>query len=144
MNESCSLHINIASTGKNRGKWTKLEIWYMFQSEYQWKWSNIGQNLRYGIYNPRHISSFVHWLMKVDVVDTLQTQTRFRLRLASGSNPATVKSTRVDKLNAPSKRDRTDWCLSHLLWSRWQDLNLRLLRPERSTLPNWATPRFFN
>ena len=26
-------------------------------------------------------------------------------------------------------------------WSRWQDLNLRPLRPERSALPNWATPR---
>ena len=28
------------------------------------------------------------------------------------------------------------------LWSRWQDLNLRPLRPERSALPNWATPRY--
>ena len=27
------------------------------------------------------------------------------------------------------------------LWSRWQDSNLRPLRPERSALPNWATPR---
>ena len=27
------------------------------------------------------------------------------------------------------------------LWSRWQDLNLRPLRPERSALPSWATPR---
>ena len=27
-------------------------------------------------------------------------------------------------------------------WSRWQDLNLRPLRPERSALPSWATPRF--
>ena len=27
-------------------------------------------------------------------------------------------------------------------WSRWQDSNLRLLRPERSALPNWATPRY--
>ena len=31
--------------------------------------------------------------------------------------------------------------LVRLSWSRWQDLNLRPLRPERSTLPNWATPR---
>ena len=29
-------------------------------------------------------------------------------------------------------------------WSRWQDSNLRLLRPERSALPNWATPRYYN
>ena len=29
-----------------------------------------------------------------------------------------------------------------LWWSRWQDLNLRPLRPERSALPNWATPRY--
>ena len=27
------------------------------------------------------------------------------------------------------------------LWSGWQDLNLRPLRPERSALPNWATSR---
>ena len=27
------------------------------------------------------------------------------------------------------------------LESRWQDSNLRPLRPERSALPNWATPR---
>ena len=27
-------------------------------------------------------------------------------------------------------------------WSRWQDSNLRPLRPERSALPNWATPRW--
>ena len=26
-------------------------------------------------------------------------------------------------------------------WSRWRDLNPRPLRPERSALPNWATPR---
>ena len=26
-------------------------------------------------------------------------------------------------------------------WSRWEDLNLRPLRPERSTLPDCATPR---
>ena len=28
-----------------------------------------------------------------------------------------------------------------LLWSRWQDLNLRHLGPKPSTLPNWVTPR---
>ena len=28
-------------------------------------------------------------------------------------------------------------------WSRWQDSNLRLPRPERGTLPNWATPRYY-
>ena len=27
-------------------------------------------------------------------------------------------------------------------WSGWQDLNLRPLRPERSALPNCATPRY--
>ena len=27
-------------------------------------------------------------------------------------------------------------------WSRWRDLNPRPLRPERSALPNWATPRY--
>ena len=27
------------------------------------------------------------------------------------------------------------------LWSRWRDLNPRPLRPERSALPSWATPR---
>src|SRR5690606_19553346 len=30
-----------------------------------------------------------------------------------------------------------------LNWSGRQDLNLRLLRPERSALPGWATPRGF-
>ena len=28
--------------------------------------------------------------------------------------------------------------------SRWQDSNLRLPRPERGALPNWATPRYFH
>ena len=28
-----------------------------------------------------------------------------------------------------------------LFWSEWRDLNPRPLRPERSTLPNCATPR---
>ena len=28
-------------------------------------------------------------------------------------------------------------------WSRWRDSNPRLLRPERSALPNWATPRYW-
>ena len=27
------------------------------------------------------------------------------------------------------------------MWSEWQDSNLRLRRPERRALPNWATPR---
>ena len=27
------------------------------------------------------------------------------------------------------------------LWSRWRDSNPRPLRPERSALPSWATPR---
>ena len=31
-----------------------------------------------------------------------------------------------------------------LFWSRWQDSNLRLLRPERSALPNWATSRYIS
>ena len=26
-------------------------------------------------------------------------------------------------------------------WSGWRDLNARLLRPERSALPDWATSR---
>jgi hypothetical protein len=26
-------------------------------------------------------------------------------------------------------------------WSGWRDLNARLLRPERSALPSWATSR---
>ena len=30
-----------------------------------------------------------------------------------------------------------------LIWSRWQDSNLRPHRPERYALPNCATPRFF-
>ena len=32
-------------------------------------------------------------------------------------------------------------CSQSRFWSRWQDSNLRLLRPERSALPSWATPR---
>ena len=28
-----------------------------------------------------------------------------------------------------------------IFWSRWRDSNTRPLRPERSALPNWATPR---
>ena len=31
--------------------------------------------------------------------------------------------------------------LSLFFWSEWRDLNPRPLRPERSTLPNCATPR---
>src|SRR3712207_97125 len=33
------------------------------------------------------------------------------------------------------------WVRFWLLWSGWQDLNLRPLRPERSALPGCATPR---
>ena len=28
-----------------------------------------------------------------------------------------------------------------MIWSGWRDLNARLLRPERSALPDWATSR---
>ena len=34
-----------------------------------------------------------------------------------------------------------DKWLCYGLWSRWRDSNPRPLRPERSALPNWATPR---
>ena len=40
-----------------------------------------------------------------------------------------------------NKKAVTNDIKSVTTWSRWQDLNLRPLRPERSALPNWATSR---
>ena len=50
---------------------------------------------------------------------------------------------RTDLKHKAKKEPQLRVCVSRLsIWSRWQDLNLRPLRPERSALPNWATPRY--
>ena len=55
---------------------------------------------------------------------------RLRRTCSAGSHP-----TNSIKSKTPPVWER------FYFWSRWQDSNLRPLRPERSALPNWATPR---
>ena len=61
---------------------------------------------------------------------------------------STTACRRIELLFSPWEGDvLTPWPTSHIYFffayrqSRRQDLNLRPLRPERSALPNWATPR---
>ena len=52
-----------------------------------------------------------------------------------------TKWTALCNLEIKTQKSRVQIVLG-FYWSRWEDLNLRLLRPERSALPNWATPRW--
>ena len=52
-----------------------------------------------------------------------------------------TKWTALCNLEIKTQKSRVQIVLG-FYWSRWEDLNLRLLRPERSALPNWATPRY--
>ena len=83
--------------------------------------------------------------------DTFVYQALFELWYTNGTQKQFFErflrsflSTGIHYITTKSRSNHLIWTASYDIsfhWSRWRDLNPRPLRPERSALPSWATPR---
>ena len=88
------------------------------------------------------------WSRRQDVEQWVQACVSTKIKRvtlfdSSKHNPTFLGNTKTfhAALSSDNKKPWRTMPVTASDWSRWRDLNPRPLRPERSALPNWATPR---